>query len=103
MLADETYNDKNKNWKLFVKMARCFRTLPDMPGVGVFHGLLHDCDANLATELDKGAAPKPDDDGWDQYGFKDADLLGECRLFIEFYIDWEHWDDSNKSRFEFDI
>lgn len=73
-------------------MARVQHQVPRGPSV--FHGLLHDCVSTGLT--DTGARPKPDEDGWEQYCFQDPTDLGENKLFIEFFINWNEWGDMTK-------
>jgi hypothetical protein len=70
-------------WKLFVKAARYYKSVPEKPRV--FHGALHDCNDTNATDQCK--EPKLDTDFWKQFCFEFRHDLGSNFLFIEFKMD----------------
>ena len=87
----------NKNWKEFVKLARCYNLV--MPGKQVFYGFLHNCERTELT--DKCREPTIDADKWIQYCFVpdqrgEVPQLGEQRLFVELSVDWSEWIDLPK-------
>jgi hypothetical protein len=71
------------------------KTVPRKPDV--FNGLLHDCDSTLAP--DNSLEPKPDEDRWLQYCFKNNETLEKKRIFIEFMLlDWDEWFDDPEAK-----
>lgn len=87
------------NWKRFVKVARS-RLLPFL-NYPAYFGILHNCDT--VAETDKCSEPVPDRDRWTQYCFRRPDAtLGDRRLFVELFIDWDKWIADGASREDVD-
>jgi len=84
------WEERTKNWKTALLLARWKKLEPILfykaSTRNILKGWLHDTKTTGATN--NGADPQIDPAEWIQYCVKDAEVLGEKMLFIEFDAQW---------------